>query len=119
VWPGGSAPAVFGLGVGSLVLISGSDAFGPRVFLLVLGLHLTIELAALVGDVPWTSPVELRVLTASAWAFSTVQALGQLTAFAGLWASSRPLTLTWLPVASGIAVAAMAGVILTRLRSGA
>ena len=115
--PSGAAPALFAVGVGLLVLASEPDPFDPRVFLLALGLHLTVQLAAVVGDLPWLGLVELRVLVASARPFLAIQAGVQAAALIGAWTTSRQLSATWLPVLAGIGLAGMAWTILLRLRA--
>ena len=116
--PGGAAPALFAVGVGLRLVGSEADPFAPRVFLLVLGLHLTVQLAAVVGDLAWPAAVERRVLVAFAKPFIGIQALAQTAALLGAWATSRQLTVTWLPVVAGTGLAVTAWAVLIRLRAG-
>lgn len=114
--PSGATPSLLAVGIGLLLLISSPDLLAPRVFLLAFAAHLTVELAALIGDLPWMARVEWRVVTGAAKPFLAIQALAQATALVGAATASRQPSMTWLPAAAGIALAAMAWAILARLR---
>jgi|GEM_PF-3996698 len=117
VRPSGAAPSLFAVGVGVLLLASEAVPLHPRVFLLALGLHLTVQLAAVVGDLAWRASVELRVLAGFAGPFLAIQALVQTAALMGAWATGRQPSMRWLPILAGIALAVMAWGILIRLRA--
>lgn len=117
VRPSGAAPSLFVVGVGLLVLAAEEDPFHPRVFLLALGLHLTVQLATVVGDLHWLAPVELGVLAGFAAPFLVIQALVQSAALMGAWMTTRQVSVTWLPVVAGIALAVMTWAIIIRLRA--
>ena len=116
-WPGSNATTHFVLGAGLAVLTSPAPPFGFDLYLLVFGVHLTLELAAVVGDVPWACRVELEVLTRSTGRFVVIQLVGQAVTLLGDWATSARPPLGWLPVAAGIALAATGWSLLIRLRS--
>jgi hypothetical protein len=110
------APSLVVVGAALLLVTSPPDPFAPRVFLLAFGLHLTVELAALLGDLPWGATVERRVLTGAARPFLTVQATVQVLAVVAAWVGTRPLSASWLPLVAGTALAAAAWGIQARLR---
>lgn len=115
VRPAGPAPAILPVGVALLVLTSPSGVSAVRVAALVLGLHLVVELAALVGDVPWSAAVERRVLSRARPRFVAVQAATQVLVVVGVAVTDRPPATTWLPLVAGVALAASAWAVHGRL----
>lgn len=115
--PSGAAPWLFVIGTGLLMLASEEDPFHARTFLLALALHCTVGLAAVVGDLAWSASVEVRVLAGFARRFLAIQALVQPAALIGAWVTTRELSLTWLPVVAGLALAGMAWALLLLTRA--
>ena len=116
-WPGGNAPVYVVLGAGLLLLTSASEPFGLDLHLLVFSIHLAVEIAAALGDVPWSAPVEVRILTRASRRFVLVQLAGQAVTFLGAWATSYRPSLAWLPLVAGVALAAVGWGVLASLRS--
>ena len=116
VWPSGPAASLFMVGIGVLVVVE-SDPFDARVFLLVLGLHLTALLAAVVAGLAWRARVEVHVLASFAKPFLAIQGLAQAAALLGAWATTRWLAGTWLPAAAGVALAGLAWAVVVLIRA--
>ena len=116
IWPDSAAAGVFAVGIGLLLLTSAPEPFHPRVFLLAFALHLTLELGAVLGQLPGDGRVEVRALRRAARPFLTVQALAQALALLGAWVSARPATVPWLPLVAAVALAALAWAVTARLR---
>lgn len=114
--PAAGAGAVFAVGAGLLLLADDPDPFSVRVAALAVGLHLTLELAAITAGLPWTAAVERAVLAAHVRPFLVIQVLTQAGAAAGAWFSDHPTDSRWIPVAAAAGVAALAWGVLLRLR---
>lgn len=106
--PGGFAAGGFALGLGLALALSPAAPFAPRVFLLLFGVHLLFQLAALAGSVGWTTVVELRVLVPPLRRLLAGQVFAQLLALGGAELSSARLSVAWLPVLVGIALTGLA-----------
>ena len=117
-WPSSGAPSAFVVGVGLLVLTSPAAPTHPRLFLLVFGVHLTLELAAVLGDLPWVARVELRALRGFAARFLAIQLISQMIAFVGVSMPHSQSSVAWLPLAAGTALALLSWGLFVRMRAG-
>jgi hypothetical protein len=103
--------ALLGLGL----LIGPAHPWSSRGFVLIFGVHLLVQTAALADDLPWSARVELGALAAAARRFLVIQACAQSAAVLCAWIADRQVDATWLSVAAGLAVAALAWAMLARL----
>lgn len=115
--PSGPGPALFAVGTGALLLASPGDPFSPRAFLLILGVHLAVQLAAFAGAVSWRARVELRLLTGAARTFFVVQAVAQMAAVAGAWMAGNEVAVGWIPLAAAVALGVLAWAVVLHLRT--
>lgn len=113
--PSGIACAGYAVGLGFLLAVSSSEPFAPRSFLLLFGVHLLVQLGAVASSVGWSAVLDLRVLVSPLRRFVVVQALAQLLALGGAALASASVTLPWVPVLVGVALTALAWMILSRL----
>ncbi len=118
-WPGGAAAAVL-VALTAVRVLTGDLLGVPTALGLVLGVHLLLTLAALCGQAPWTSRVEVGVLADAGRLVLRGQVLAlPLTAVAVLVAGlgAEPSGRDWLRVAAVLAVLAVA-VLLVRRAGG-
>lgn len=107
VRPGGVS-AVIMVGFVAVVYAAGGDASTPGPGLtLLLGTHLLVQLAALLGGTGWSVRVELRALLVPAPRFLVVQLAAQLLALLGTGLSRGRLELPWLAAAAVVALGAL------------
>lgn len=111
----GSAASIFVVGTGVAVLTSEAPTTF-RLLLLVFGVHLAVELTALLGDVHWAALVERRILWRSTPRFLLIQTAAQSMALFGAWTTvTGPLTQAF-PVLAGAMLACGAWMVLANLR---
>jgi len=115
--PGGSAPAVVVGYVAVVLLGTGSGGRPATTSALLLGTHLLVQLAALLGRTSWEARVELRALAAPLRRFLAVQALAQLVALLGAAVTSGGLALPWLPAVAAVGLGALLLGLVPRLGS--
>lgn len=111
--------AGFVLAIGAGLMLTPAEPFAPRVFILLLGVHLFVLLGAFLGRMPWSARLELRAFVASARRLAAIQLFGQTLALAAGWLSSRELASAWIAVAAVAVLAAAAWAVSSRLASPA
>jgi hypothetical protein len=110
VWPALLAGL---LGVGLLL-----GTVGPiRTAIVILAGHAIVALGGVVGMLPWSARVELRVLRRPLLRFVAIQAFAQSLAAAGLWVGSSGNTFGALAVGAAIIVAVAVWRLATRLQA--
>lgn len=113
--PGGVGATLFVVGVGVLALTSRPDPFDARVFALVAGVHLAVQLAVAASDLPMRGLVERRYLARLARAYAATQAFAQVVALVGAGLATSGLTSAALPVVAGMGLAALAWLVVARI----
>jgi len=115
--PGGVAPAAV-VGYVAVVLLGSGHGGGPATTAaLLLGTHLLVQLAALLGRTSWWARVELRALAAPVPRFLAVQAAAQLLALLGAAVTTGGLRLPWLAAAAAVGLGALLLGLVPRLGS--
>ena len=116
IWPASVAPTALALLLGLLSFVWPDQPYDPRALALLAGIHLTLQLCALAGRSTWRRRTELSALGPPLRRYLLLQAIAQsLALLAGLLGAEQ-LTVRWLPVAGGLALAGSVVWLLGRLR---
>lgn len=103
--PAGAGPGVLIVAIGGALLWTGAAPFDLRVFALVLLVHVTVWLAALVADLPASAVIEREVVTAAVRPFLALQATGQALAVVAAVVVGTEVTSLWLPTVAALVLA--------------
>lgn len=113
--PGGVGPVLVLAFTAFVLTTSAGGGWRLESHLLLLGLHLLVQLAALLGRSTWAARVELRALLVPAPRFLTVQLVAQLVAVLGAAAAGSRLELPWLGVLAAVGLAGLVLLLAPRL----
>lgn len=103
-----AAPAILIVVTGFSVIER--EPFEAPVFGLILGLHLVSVLVGIAGDLPLSGRVERSLLFEALPRFLGIQVVVQSLALGGRLAVDREVSVEWLALAAGLALAATAWV---------
>jgi hypothetical protein len=118
VLPGGVLPAVLAVLVGVCALYLDPALTSVRPFLILAGLHLVVQLAALTGRTGLRARVELGVLLAALRRYLPIQAVAQAVALLGLALTRQRLEVAWLPVFGVVSLTLAVFWLVAQLRAG-
>ncbi|MCU1690515.1 MAG: putative rane protein glycine-rich [Jatrophihabitantaceae bacterium] len=99
--------------LGAGLVLTRYEPWAARVFLLILGVHLMVQLGSIVQGLHWSTRVEVAVLVAPARRFAIVQAGAQCVAIGSAWAAGRDIDAVWLSVVAALGLAGLAWFLLT------
>jgi hypothetical protein len=105
--PGSMVGGVLVMMLGLLMVFDTDPAPGWRTPLLVLGLPLMLQLAAIAGQASWTARIELRVLLLPLRRFLAVQVFAKLLAMAGVLIAGLGLVLPQVMALAAVCVLAL------------
>ena len=119
IWPASVAPTALALLLGLFGFALPDRPYEPRALALLAGIHLMMQLSALAARSTWRRRVELSALGPPLRRYLLLQAIAQpLALLAGLLGAEH-VTVAWLPVAGGLALAGSVIWLLARLRRSA
>jgi hypothetical protein len=118
VWPGGVLPAVVAVVVGLCALYLDPAVTSPRPFVLLAGVHLVLQGAALTGRNGLRARIELGVLAAALRRYLPIQAVAQAVALLGLAVTRQRLEVAWLPVLGVVSLTLVVFWLVAQLRTG-
>lgn len=103
---------LYALVLGGGLALTASDPWAPKVFILIFGVHLFVQLGSLTQGLRWTTRVELAALAAPGRRFLVVQIGAQAAAVGGAWLAGRSIDAGWAAVLAGGCLAALALVLI-------
>jgi hypothetical protein len=118
VLPGGVLPAVLAVLVGVCALYLNPAVTSARPFLILAGVHLLVQLAALTSRTGFRARVELGVLLVALRRYLPVQAGAQAVALLGLAITRQRLEVAWLPVLGVVSLTLGVFWLVAQLRAG-
>lgn len=118
LFPEGPSTGVYAITIGVLLLISGAEPFGGRVFALIAIVHAVAVLDSLTSGLPWVTRLQLAALRDPLRRFAGVQVAAQGLALLGALLTGADLTVTWLPVVAAMGLAALVWALQLRLAAG-
>jgi hypothetical protein len=117
-WPSGMLPAVVAVLIGLCTLYLDPTATDIRPFMILAGVHLQVQLAALIGRTGWRARIELGVLVAALRRYLPIQAVAQAVALLGLTLTRQRLEVAWLPVLGVVSLTLVVIWLVAQLRAG-
>lgn len=118
IWPGGVMPAVVAVLVGLCALYLDPAVTSARPFLLLAGVHLVLQGAALTSRAGPRARIELGVLAVALRRYLPIQVVSQAVALLGLALTRQRLEVAWLPVLGAVSLALVVFWLVAQLRTG-